>query len=129
MPFNSIVGLPMCSEVCLTMQETLGWEDPLEKKMATKSSILSGESHGQRSVVGYRPWGWIRVGSLVGYRPWDWIRVGSLVGYRPWGWIRVGSLVGYRPWGWIRVADDLVTTTTTANIPLYMYCILGEKIS
>ena len=115
MPFNSIVGLPMCSEVCLTMQETLGWEDPLEKKMATKSSILSGESHGQRSVVGYRPWGWIRVGSLVGYRPWD--------------WIRVGSLVGYRPWGWIRVADDLVTTTTTANIPLYMYCILGEKIS
>ena len=60
------------------MQETLGWEDPLEKKMATQSSILSGESHGQR------------------------------------------SLVGYRPWGWIRGEDDLVTTTTTANIPLYI---------
>ena len=43
------------------MQETwvqsLGWEDPLEKKMATHSSILSGESHGQRSLVGYSPRG------------------------------------------------------------------------
>ena len=47
----------MCSEVCLIMQETLGWEDPLEKETATQSSILSGESHGQRSLVGYRPWG------------------------------------------------------------------------
>ena len=25
--------------------------------MATHSSILSGESHGQRSLVGYSPWG------------------------------------------------------------------------
>ena len=35
-----------------TMQETrvqsLGWEDPLEKGMATHSSILPGEFHGQR---------------------------------------------------------------------------------
>ena len=43
------------------MQETkeiqvrsLGWEDPLEKGMATHSSILPGASHGQRSLVGYR---------------------------------------------------------------------------
>ena len=35
----------------------LGWEDPLEKGMATHSSILPGESHGQRSLVGYSPWG------------------------------------------------------------------------
>ena len=76
---------------CLpTMQDTqvlsLGWEDPLEKEMATHSSILAwripwtedpcqyscledpmdrgptpvflpGESHGQRSLVGYSPWG------------------------------------------------------------------------
>ena len=34
----------------------LGWEDPLEKKMATHSSIL-GEFHGQRSLAGYSPWG------------------------------------------------------------------------
>ena len=43
------------------MQETwvssLGLEDPLEKEMVTYSSILSGESHGQRSLVSYNPWG------------------------------------------------------------------------
>ena len=45
------------------MQETwvrspsLGWEDALEKGMATHSNILPGESHGQRSLVGYSPWG------------------------------------------------------------------------
>ena len=45
------------------MQETqkiwvlsLGWEDPLEKGMATHASILTGKSHGQRSLVGYSPW-------------------------------------------------------------------------
>ena len=45
---------------CLpTMQETrvqsLGWEDLLEKEMATHSSI-PGKPHGQRSLVGYSPW-------------------------------------------------------------------------
>ena len=42
------------------MQETqetwircLGREDPLEEEMATHS----GKSHGQRSLVGYSPWG------------------------------------------------------------------------
>ena len=42
------------------MQETwvqfLGWEVPLEKEMATHSSMLAGESHGQRSLAGYRSW-------------------------------------------------------------------------
>ena len=32
---------------------SLGQEDPLEKKMATHSSILAWEMHGQRSVVDY----------------------------------------------------------------------------
>ena len=36
---------------------SLGWEDPLEEGMATHSSILPGESHGQRSLAGYSPWG------------------------------------------------------------------------
>ena len=44
------------------MQETwvqsLCWEDPLEKEMATHSSILAWEIHGQRSLVGYSPWGY-----------------------------------------------------------------------
>ena len=35
----------------------LGREDPLEKGMATHSSILPGESHGQRSLAGYSPRG------------------------------------------------------------------------
>ena len=43
------------------MQETqvrsLGREDPLEKEMATHSSTLAGESHGQGSLVGYSPQG------------------------------------------------------------------------
>ena len=36
---------------------SLGQEDPLEKEMATHSSILPGESHGQRSLAGYSLWG------------------------------------------------------------------------
>ena len=47
------------------MQETsemwvwsLSQKDPLEEGMATQSPVLSpGESHGQRSLVGYSPWG------------------------------------------------------------------------
>ena len=48
-----------------TMRETwvwsLSWEDPLEKEMATHSSIFAWKSHGQRSLTGYSPWG-CRVG-------------------------------------------------------------------
>ena len=43
------------------MQETqfqsLGWEDPLQKEMATTPVFLPGESHGQRRLAGYNPWG------------------------------------------------------------------------
>ena len=42
------------------MQDTwvgsLGWEDPLEKEMATHSSILAWETHVHRSRAGYSPW-------------------------------------------------------------------------
>ena len=47
--------------------QTLGQEHPLEEEMATHSSILAwkipgkyscpGKSAGQRSLVGYSPWG------------------------------------------------------------------------
>ena len=37
--------------------QSLGWEDPLEKEMATHSSILLVKSHGQRSLAGHSPWG------------------------------------------------------------------------
>ena len=34
--------------------QSLGWEDLLEVGIAIHSSILTGESHGQGSLVGYR---------------------------------------------------------------------------
>ena len=43
------------------MWETRVWslvcEDPLEKEMQPTPVFLPGESHGQRSLVGYSPWG------------------------------------------------------------------------
>ena len=43
------------------MQETqvrfLGWEDPLEKEMATRSSILAWEIPWTEELAGYSPWG------------------------------------------------------------------------
>ena len=36
---------------------SLAWEDPLEEGMAPTPAFLPGESHGQRSLVGYSPWG------------------------------------------------------------------------
>ena len=40
-----------------TLFWSLAWEDPLEEGIGTHSSILAGESHGERSLVGYSPWG------------------------------------------------------------------------
>ena len=34
-----------------------GQEDPLQESMTTTPVFLPGESHGQRSLVGYSPWG------------------------------------------------------------------------
>ena len=36
---------------------SLGQEDPLEKEMATHSSVLACEILGQRILVGHSPWG------------------------------------------------------------------------
>ena len=45
-----------------TQVQSLDWEDPLEKEMATLTLVfLSGESHGQRSLAGYSPGGCKRV--------------------------------------------------------------------
>ena len=40
-----------------TQFPSVEWDDPLEKGVATHSVFLPGESHGQRSLVGYSPWG------------------------------------------------------------------------
>ena len=40
-----------------TQVQSAGWEDLLERGMATHPVSLLGESHGQRSLVGYNPRG------------------------------------------------------------------------
>ena len=41
-----------------TWVRSLGWEDPLEEGMATLLQYSCLENpHGQRSLVGYSPWG------------------------------------------------------------------------
>ena len=51
---QTVKNLPAVWE---TQVRSLDQEDPLEGGMAAHSSILPGESHGQRSLVGYSPWG------------------------------------------------------------------------
>ena len=51
---ESVKSLPAMQE---TWVRSLGWEDPLEKEKATHSIFSPGESHGQRSLAGYSPWG------------------------------------------------------------------------
>ena len=62
-----LLALPMAQQVknLPAVQETqemqvlsLGWENPLEEEMATCSSILPGESYGQRILEGYSPKGY-----------------------------------------------------------------------
>ena len=57
-----------------TMQETwvqsLGWEDPLEEKMATHSSILAWRiPWTEEPGAGYSPWGCKRVGHNLATKP------------------------------------------------------------
>ena len=50
---SAVKNLPGMQESSV---QSLGGEDLLEKEMATHSSILAWETHGQMSLVGY-PWG------------------------------------------------------------------------
>ena len=40
-----------------TWVQSLDWEDPLEKEMATHSGVLAWEIPWTESLVGYNPWG------------------------------------------------------------------------
>ena len=69
----------------LAMWETrvpsLGWEDPLERKWQPTPVFLSGESHGQKSLRGYSPWGhkeWDTSERLSIYDPEDLLSVCSM---------------------------------------------------
>ena len=48
-----VMNLPAMQEIWV---QSLGQEDPLEKWQPTPV-FLPGKSHGQRSLVGYSPWG------------------------------------------------------------------------
>ena len=49
-----VKNLPAVQE---TQVQSLGREDPLEKGMVPTPVFLPGESHRQRSLAGYSPWG------------------------------------------------------------------------
>ena len=48
-----VKNLPIIQEIWV---QSLGWEDPLEKGMATHSHVLSEQFQRQRSLVGYSSW-------------------------------------------------------------------------
>ena len=50
----------------------LGWEDPLEKEMATHSSILAGKFQRQWSLAGYSPRGHKELDMTEQLSTWDW---------------------------------------------------------
>ena len=52
-----VKNLPTMQENQETRVQSLGWEDPLEKGMATHTSTPAWKSYGQRTLVGYSPWG------------------------------------------------------------------------
>ena len=54
---------------CRTSGWIPGQEDPLEKKMATHSSILAWKSHGQRSLMGLQSLGLQRAGYSSATKP------------------------------------------------------------
>ena len=55
-PHGSVVkNLPAMQALQEMQFRSLGWEDPLEEGMAITPVFLPGESHGQRSLVGYSP--------------------------------------------------------------------------
>ena len=51
-------NLPVIQE---TGVQSLGWEDLLEKGIATHSSILAWKIPRMRSLAGYSPWGWTQL--------------------------------------------------------------------
>ena len=52
-----VKNLLAMQETSETQVQSLFEEDSLEEETGTHSSILPRESHGQRSLMGYGPWG------------------------------------------------------------------------
>ena len=45
------------SAMQVTWVPSLGWEDPWSREWLPTLVFLAGDFHGQRSLVGYSPWG------------------------------------------------------------------------
>ena len=58
-----VKNLPAMQE---TQVQSLGWEDPLKEEVTIHSEFLPGEYHGQKSLVGYSPWGHKELGMTEG---------------------------------------------------------------
>ena len=56
---SSILGASLMAQMVMqeTQVQSLGQEDLLEKEWLPTPVFLPGEFHGQRSLVGYSPWG------------------------------------------------------------------------
>ena len=54
---QTVKNLPAMWEIQEQWVQLLGQEDPLEKRMQPTPILLPGEFHGQKSLVGYSPWG------------------------------------------------------------------------
>ena len=52
-----VKNLPANARDASDMGSILGWEDPPGVESGNTPVFLPGKSHGQRSLVGYRPWG------------------------------------------------------------------------
>ena len=52
-----VKNLPASAEDVRDVGSILGWEDPLEEAWQPTPVFLPGESPGQRSLMGYSPWG------------------------------------------------------------------------
>ena len=52
---KTVKNLPAMQGIQETWVQSLNWEDLLEAEMPTLPVLLTGKSHGQRSLVGYSP--------------------------------------------------------------------------
>ena len=63
---QSVKSLPAMQE---TRVQSLGWEDPQERKWQPTPVFLPGEFHEQRSLAGYSSWGVTKVGHNLATKP------------------------------------------------------------
>ena len=104
-----VKNLPATQEMQWTQGRSLGQEDPLEEEWQPTSVFLPGKLHGQRSPMGYSPWGrncltWQSTHSYITMDVlcltfWGTARLSSKVAVlfsRSW-WTHKGSILPYLP--------------------------------